>query len=323
MSPMASQNSFLETFQEQGFVVLEEVLEPERDLQPVIDEYEALLGKLAEELFQNGEIRSTYAELPLSQRLLCIVRETRRLHTQPLDISLPQAGIAHDTPIHNGKAVFDLLRNSKLLDLVETFIGPEIYSNPVQHTRFKLPKKALPSKKWNGLADTVGWHQDRGVVLPEADESDILTVWIPITEATEENGCLKVVPESHKHDLQVHCPASRGGVNIAGRLLQKKPVLVPMKPGSVLFMTRNTIHASLPNRSEDVRWSFDLRYNPIGQPTGRPTFPGFIARSRSHPDSALDDAETWSRLWRNARTRLAEKQDPVYNRWTSDTPGCS
>ena len=48
------------------------------------------------------------------------------------------------------------------------------------------------------------------MILPEADESTILTVWIPITEATEENGCLKVVPESNKHDLQTHCPVLQG-----------------------------------------------------------------------------------------------------------------
>ena len=317
------QASFLEKFQEQGFVVVEGVLDPGKDLQPIVEEYQDLLDKLARQLVGEGRLKSTYRNLPVCERLVRITQETGHLHTQPLDISLPQSDIAHDTPMHTGRAVFDLLRNPKLLDRVEAFIGPEIYSNPVQHTRFKLPKRVLPKGDWNGLADTVGWHQDRGVVLPEADESTILTVWIPVTEASEENGCLKVVPESNKHDLQIHCPVSRGGINIPGRLLRRRPVTVPMRPGSVLFMTRDTIHSSLPNQSDKVRWSFDLRYSPIGQPTGRPLYPGFVARSRSRPESVLTDPEVWSKLWRDARARLADQENPSYNRWSEDTPGCA
>ena len=96
-----------------------------------------------------------------------------------------------------------------------------------------------------------------------------------------------------------------------------------MKPGSVLFMTRDTIHSSLPNRSNKVRWSFDIRYSPIGQPTGRPLFPGFVARSRSRPESVLTDPKVWSRLWSDARSRLADQENPLFNRWSEDTPGCA
>ena len=38
-------------------------------------------------------------------------------------------------------------------------------------------------------------------------------------------------------------------------------------------MHKHTIHGSLPNVSDEIRWSLDLRYNPTGQPTGRPEFP--------------------------------------------------
>ena len=48
-------------------------------------------------------------------------------------------------------------------------------------------------------------------------------------------------------------------------------------------------HASLPNISEQYRWSLDLRYNETGQPTGRSHFPEFIARSKAHPENELTD----------------------------------
>ena len=74
---------------------------------------------------------------------------------------------------------------------------------------------------------------------------------------------------------------------------------------------------------DQVRLSFDLRYQPIGQPTGRPAFPGFIARSAAHPERVLRDPAAWARSWYEARERLAEQEDPTYNRWRADAPVCA
>jgi phytanoyl-CoA hydroxylase len=89
-------------------------------------------------------------------------------------------------------------------------------------------------------------------------------------------------------------------------------------------MTRYTPHASLPNLSESMRWSFDLRYNPIGQATGRDMFPGFVARSRSNPASELRDARAWAQLWYDTRARMAapEYMDESFDRWDINHPAC-
>jgi ectoine hydroxylase-related dioxygenase (phytanoyl-CoA dioxygenase family) len=323
MPVLAVDQSHIKFFEEQGYVVIEDILDPEEDLQPVIEEYEAVLDNLVRRLYAEGKVTSLYRELPFGQRLTRIVAETGRFYSQYFDISLPQSGVTEDTPIHLGKAVFNLLRNPKLLDVVEAFIGPEIYSNPVQHVRIKPPEWALPKGQWDGLSSAVYWHQDNGVILPEADESNILTVWLAISDATEENGCLAVAPESHKLGLLPHCPSPDKGVHIPEKLLPERFIPVPVKRGGALFMTRKTVHVSLRNLSDDIRWSFDLRYNPIGQPTGRPAFPGFIARSKAHPESALTDPEVWAQLWRDARTRIARGTNPVYNRWSADSPVCA
>jgi hypothetical protein len=98
---------------------------------------------------------------------------------------------------------------------------------------------------------------------------------------------------------------------------------MPMERGDVLFLTRLTIHSSLPNISDEVRWSFDLRYHPIGQPTGRSMFPGFIARSRSNPASELHDPVEWERMWREARDHLALTDKTPFNRWAAGHPACA
>ena len=62
---------------------------------------------------------------------------------QPMDISLPGDRIYADTPMHFGPAIFDLVTDSRLLDLVEDLIGAEITSNPIQHIRIKPPAPEL------------------------------------------------------------------------------------------------------------------------------------------------------------------------------------
>jgi hypothetical protein len=136
------------------------------------------------------------------------------------------------------------------------------------------------------------------------------------------NGCLAVAPGSHKRDLQLHCPW-KAGLSIPDKLIGSDVVPLPMQPGDVLFMTSKTMHTSLPNRSDAIRWSFDLRYNPIGQATGRPWFPGFIARSDKDPASQLTDVEQWADLWRVARTHIAQQGNPVFNRWDANAVGCA
>ena len=74
---------------------------------------------------------------------------------------------------------------------------------------------------------------------------------------------------------------------------------------------------------DQVRISFDLRYQPTGQPTGRPSFPGFVARSASRPEQVLNDPEQWARLWLDTRETLARREDPSYNRWSADSPVCA
>ena len=48
-------------------------------------------------------------------------------------------------------------------------------------------------------------------MLPEADEATILTVWLPLTDATEQNGCMQVIPRSHREGLKDHCPVDQLG----------------------------------------------------------------------------------------------------------------
>jgi hypothetical protein len=313
----------VEQFNEDGYLIVKGLFDPEEDLMPVVREYEQVLENLARESYEKGEIKSTYDELPFGQRLAQIYSESGKVNAQYFDFSLPQGNVKEDTPYWAGPNVFAMLRNERLLDAVESIMGPEIYSNPVQHVRLKPPERLTP-KGENGRVQLgkSPVHQDNGVVQPEADETQMLTVWFSFNDVTAKNGCLCVWPGSHRAGLLDHCPTDIG-LRIPGKLLKGKAVTAAMQKGDALFMHKLTIHASFSNHSDDVRFSFDLRYNPIGQPTGRSYFPGFVARSRRNPESELRDPAAWNQLWADARHRLATEGAGNFNRWSKDSPVCA
>ncbi|MGH2353777.1 MAG: phytanoyl-CoA dioxygenase family protein [Chloroflexota bacterium] len=316
----------VERFQDEGYLVVEDVLDVERDLDPVVEEYTQLLDELAAKWHAEGKIPSTYAELPFVQRLAQVLTDIGRGGYAPFDISLPFAGVTEQTPIHLGPATFQLLTSPRLIDAVEQLVGPEVLSNPIQHVRIKPPERLLPQEFRSSLVGQTDWHQDQGVALPEVDETEMLTVWLPVTNATVENGCLCVVPQSHQRGLVTHCPGrgeKRKGLHIPDEIRGTDYTPVPIKRGGALFLHRRTMHASLRNLSDGARWSFDLRYQPIGQPTGRPWFPSFVVRSRQNPASEVHDWTVWADLWRATRTRLATTPpEGKFNRWTGQEAVC-
>lgn len=316
-----------QTFADQGFLHVKGLLDAERDLGPLHTEYQMVVANAADDMVAKGIIPSTHADLPFDERVGALYEQSDGAIHRYLDISLPQKGVTLETPLHCGPAIFAIMRHPKLLDAVEAFIGPEVYSNPTQHVRIKPPAKRLENHTTiSSEIGTTVWHQDQGTVTADSDETNLLTVWIAVTEATRENGCLLVAPGSHRGGLAVHCHDARknfGGQAIPDRLVGEERVALEAEPGDVIFLNKMTMHASLPNRTDRLRWSLDLRYNPIGQPTGRGWFPGFVARSRSAPETELTSAASWQALWAEARRNLIENPPASFQRWSESDPGCA
>lgn len=323
-------NADLALFEEQGYLVVEGVLDPVADVEPVFDEYGQVLDGLAWALHRDGAIPHPFDSLSFLPRLVEVSQASGRSLGRYFSPTLPEGDIANDTPMHQGPAVFNLLTHPRVLDVVEDVIGPEIFVNPLHHLRLKLPPRAVHGQG-DGLVAGVPWHQDSGVLQPDADPAAVLTVWIPMTEATEENGALEVAPGSHKAegDILFHCPAdiARGlGPYIPDQMIPVNRVPVPMQVGNILLLHKRTIHRSLDNKTEnEVRLSFDLRYERVGEPTGRPGCPGFVARSTESPQSVLRDSARWKEMWEAARDQLAKDAVGMdhFFRWVNTGPGCA
>lgn len=317
----------LDHFNEKGFLVIENVL-TEDEVDSIWAEYSDLMDELAQKFYAEGKLSSTFADLPFDERYMAMLNETDEFY-EYLDISLPMVReMAPDAGVHTGEAVFNMLTNPNILDIAESILGPEIASNPIQHARIKPPAKRLPDwfdDQSNSNINATGWHQDEAVGLSEASDSTMLTVWVAMTDAMVENGCMICVPGSHKQEgeLTAHCPGSAhvGEIRIPEELMGDKPVeAMPVHRGGVVLLNQRTEHGSLNNVSDKLRWSFDLRYNRKGEKSGRPIFPDFVARSRSNPESELRDVDGWTALWDDARAKIVNGEvDLKFNdRWDAN-----
>lgn len=311
--PSALSADQIAAFERDGFLAIDSLVPPE-DLAAIEQEYEALLDRLAQELFQQGKITSAFDTLAFGDRYAALIAEYPDL-TNFLNISLPllNEGIDPETfHVHAGPAVLGLMRHPKVLDVVEALIGPEIYASPVQQMRMKPPAKGLhDAVAGHSNVGATTWHQDIVALFEEADDTHQITVWLAITEATIENGCLTSIPASHQEGPKVHCSnaAIAREPQVPDKVMggREGTPLPVSKGGAVLFHKMN-VHRALPNLSDGLRWSMDLRYHPTGQASGRPAFPGFIARSAADPNQELRDPAAWAASWAAARQKILSGQ---------------
>jgi len=304
-------------FNENGVIVIPDVLNADL-LDRIRQEYAGLLDGLYADWQRQGLVPPAdgldfYEKLLVSYRAKCD-------WFQPMDISLPGDTIRDDTPFHFGPAVFDMITHGPLLDVVEALNGPEITSNPIQHVRLKPPAINLRDTENRAHIMATDWHQDRAVAHEDGDQTQMVTVWLAISDATLENGCLQAI--KGKPRMYPHCPKKQTAI-ADGFLDLDQAVPLPVPAGGAVIFHPLTPHASLNNVSDRFRWSFDIRYNVTGQPTGRAHFPSFVARSRAHPERVLTDWRDWRDLWVVARRRLSVKDHIPIHRWTSDSPACA
>ena len=86
----------------------------------------------------------------------------------------------------------EMLRHPAILGIVEQLVG----TSGIRYQETKLNVKAARS------GEPVEWHQDWAFV-PHTND-DLLAVGIPLDDMTVENGCLRVVPGSHRVDIFDH-----------------------------------------------------------------------------------------------------------------------
>ena len=152
--------------------------------------------------------------------------------------------IIHDI-IHLHPAFLKLARLPKLLDVIEMLVGPNI---EIQHCKinWKPPEKG---------AGEVKWHQDFPY-LPHTNH-DLCAAFVVLDKTTPENGCMRVIPGSHKLGQLKHTDEN-------GKLLnyvddpnfdqrRQDPVDLVLEAGDMSVHHVLSLHSSYPNQSDNPR----------------------------------------------------------------------
>jgi ectoine hydroxylase-related dioxygenase (phytanoyl-CoA dioxygenase family) len=105
------------------------------------------------------------------------------------------------------------------------------------------------------------WHQDDGYTPVEP--SPYLTLWLALNDATPENGCISVMPGSHKNGRAPHRP-SPVGLICHDLDDPNQGVQVPVKAGSIAVFQSLVYHKSGVNRSQGTRKAYIIQYSHAG-----------------------------------------------------------
>ena len=149
--------------------------------------------------------------------------------------------------------VYRIVSHQNVLDAVESILCPNLL---VWGSRWfaKMP----------GEKTFVSWHQDAtywGLHPP-----NVATAWIALSHSIPENGCMRVIPGTHRGELQpqteTYAPenALSRGQEIAVEVDESQAVDLKLRPGEMSFHHIGIVHGSNVNTSDQPRIGIAVRY---------------------------------------------------------------
>ncbi len=152
-------------------------------------------------------------------------------------------------PASNHEAYDRTLRHEMILDMVSQLVGTE----SVRTNGNKLNMKS------SELGSPVEWHQD-WAFYPHTND-DLLAVGVAIDDMTQQNGCLLVIPGSHKGKVYDHHQDGQFvGAVTEPNFDDSSAEAIEVKAGGVSIHHVRTLHGSMPNTSSNPRRLFLLMY---------------------------------------------------------------
>jgi len=147
---------------------------------------------------------------------------------------------------------YKLATNKELLDSVEALLGPNIL---LYNTSFVIKE---PHSKAH-----ISWHQD--LTYWGFNDDKQVAAWIALSDATEENGCMHMIPGSHKGGQLPHRTTKDSnnllhhGQTIEG-VSEEQSRCIPLNAGEASLHHGWTMHTSYPNKSDDRRIGLTINY---------------------------------------------------------------
>ena len=161
-------------------------------------------------------------------------------------------GLAERDYFHNrhldNRVVYELLSNPKLVERAACLLGPHLV---MWRSNFQIKWPRSEQDDWDS---EVRWHQDCAYFQPSPNV--ILSAWIAVDDTTRANGCMQVMPGSHKR-LYPHITDPEAEVFAKGvdpsTFDASEAVHLELRPGQFIFFNESTLHHSPANRTETRR----------------------------------------------------------------------
>lgn len=159
--------------------------------------------------------------------------------------------------------------NPAIVDVIEDLLGPDL----------KLFGDQMFVKPPGGTEKT--YHQDSAYFFIEP--MAIITAWVALDEATLDNGCLWVIPGTHRQGVLDHSEVwmvgDRADRKIPDAAIDRsQEVPVPLKAGDCSFHHSLLLHRSGPNNTSRFRRGqashyMSARSRWTGKPADKPDYP--------------------------------------------------
>ena len=162
-------------------------------------------------------------------------------------------------------------------------LGPARYAPELGQTLYRMNAEAIAQQLFGPESKLLGehaifkpprvgaetpWHQDAAYRDGNFDHLD-LSVWVPLQEATLENGCMQFIPGSHKLDVLPHHPINYDprihGLEV-DRIDASKAVACPLQAGGATIHHFRTLHYAGPNRSDTPRRAYIMVFGLESKP---------------------------------------------------------
>lgn len=158
-----------------------------------------------------------------------------------------------------GMCFTDLVSHPALVGRLAQLLGPD-YVMPMAH------HNCIMTKQPEFSSDTM-WHQD--IRFWSFERKELISVWVALGEENLDNGCLKVIPGTHRMEFEPHrlddriflrpdAPENQELINTS--------VSAELHPGDILLFHSRTFHAATRNYSVQPKFSAVFTFRPADNP---------------------------------------------------------
>lgn len=163
------------------------------------------------------------------------------------------------------------------------------------------------------------WHQDEAHRFDPAYDYEQLSIWMPLQEATPENGCMRYIPGTNRGELLPHRSPHNDPTVYAletdpNAFDVRQAVACPLPAGGCTIHHGRTIHSAGPNQTNRPRYAYILAFE-------RPPRARATPRRFAWNEEKQTDAQARRRAWRRRGGVLVEIARRVRHRLRTNPLG--